>query len=121
MTDNNSDFLSFLSENDPLGLLKPKQSNKPKAKRSVLLNNFEEIVDFFEEHNREPKDSSSDIKEFQLYHRLKAIRNNASMAKELKPYDMYGLLSGDSVSTITLEDYLNEDPLNLLWGDLPRF
>ena len=118
MTDKNSDFLNFLSENDPLGLLKPKQSNKPKAKRSVLLNNFEEIVDFFEEHNREPKDSSSDIKEFQLYHRLKAIRNNASMAKELKPYDMYGLLSGDSVSTITLEDYLNEDPLNLLGGDL---
>lgn len=46
MTDTNSDFLSFLSENDPLGLLKQPKANKPKAKRSVLLNNFEEIVDF---------------------------------------------------------------------------
>lgn len=118
MTDTNSDFLSFLSENDPLGLLKQPKANKPKAKRSVLLNNFEQIVDFFEEYNREPKDSSTDIKEFQLYHRLKAIRANAEMAKELKPYDMYGLLNGASVSTITLDDYLNDDPLNLLSGDM---
>ena len=52
MTDTNSDFLSFLSENDPLGLLKHPKANKPKAKRSVLLNNFEEIVDFFEEYRQ---------------------------------------------------------------------
>ena len=118
MADKNSDFLNFLSENDPLGLLKTKTTNKPKAKRSVLLNNFEEIVDFFEENNREPRDSSNNIKEFQLYHRLKAIRSNADMAKELKPYDIYGLLNGTSVSTITLEDFLNDDPLNLLGGDM---
>lgn len=118
MSENNNDFLSFLSENDPLGLLKSAKPQKNKAKRSVLLNNFEEIVDFFEEYNREPSDSSNDIKEFQLYHRLKAIRSNAEMAKELKAYDMYGLLSGESVSTITLDDFLNDDPLNLLSGDL---
>lgn len=118
MSENNNDFLSFLSENDPLGLLKSAKPQKNKAKRSVLLNNFEEIVDFFEENNREPSDSSNDIKEFQLYHRLKAIRSNAEMAKELKAYDMYGLLSGESVSTITLDDFLNDDPLNLLSGDL---
>lgn len=118
MKDSNSDFLSFLAENDPLGLLKQSKTSKPKAKRSVLLNNFEEIVDFFEEYNREPKNSSTDVKEFQLYHRLKAIRSNAEMAKELKPYDMYGLLNGASVSTITLDDYLNDDPLNLLSGDM---
>ena len=69
MSENNNDFLSFLSENDPLGLLKSAKPQKNKAKRSVLLNNFEEIVDFFEEYNREPSDSSNDIKEFQLYHR----------------------------------------------------
>ena len=118
MNDNNSDFLSFLSENDPLGLLKKPNQTKSKSKRSVLLNNFEEIVDFFEEHNREPEDSSNDIKEFQLYHRLKAIRTNAEMAKELKPYDMYGLLNKESVSTITLDDFLNDDPLNLLGCDM---
>jgi hypothetical protein len=118
MSNSNTDFLSFLSENDPLGLLKSAKPQKPKAKRSVLLNNFEEIVNFFEEYNREPRNSSKDIKEFQLYHRLKAIRSNAEMAKELKPYDMYGLLNGESVSTITLDDFLNDDPLNLLGGDM---
>lgn len=118
MTDKNNDFLSFLSENDPLGLLKSAKPQKPKAKRSVLFNNFEEIVNFFEEYNREPCDSPTDIKEFQLYHRLKAIRSNAEMAKELKPYDLYGLLNGESVSTITLDDFLNDDPLNLLNGDM---
>jgi len=118
MTDNKNDFLSFLLENDPLGLLKSGKPQKTKSKRSVLLNNFEEIVDFFEEYNREPCDSSSNVKEFQLYHRLKAIRSNAEMAKELKPYDMYGLLNGESVSTITLDDFLNDDPLNLLGGDM---
>ena len=118
MSNSDTDFLSFLSENDPLGLLKSAKPQKPKAKRSVLLNNFEEIVNFFEEFNREPCDSPTDIKEFQLYHRLKAIRSNAEMAKELKPYDMYGLLNGESVSTITLDDFLNDDPLNLLSGDV---
>ena len=118
MSNSNTDFLSFLSENDPLGLLKSAKPQKPKAKRSVLLNNFEEIVNFFEEYNREPRNSSKDIKEFQLYHRLKAIRSNDEMAKELKPYDMYGLLNGESVSTITLDDFLNDDPLNLLGGDM---
>ena len=40
------------------------------------------------------------------------------MAKALKPYDLYGLLSGESVSTLTLDDFLNDDPLNLLSGDI---
>lgn len=118
MSNSDTDFLSFLSENDPLGLLKSAKPQKPKAKRSVLLNNFEEIVNFFEEYNREPCNSPTDIKEFQLFHRLKAIRSNAEMAKELKPYDMYGLLNGESISTITLDDFLNDDPLNLLSGDM---
>lgn len=118
MSDSNTDFLNFLSENDPLGLLNSAKPQKPKAKRSVLLNNFEEIVNFFEEYNREPCDSPTDIKEFQLFHRLKVIRSNAEMVKELKSYDMYGLLNGESVSTITLDDLLNDDPLNLLSGDI---
>lgn len=118
MSDSNTDFLNFLSENDPLGLLNSAKPQKPKAKRSVLLNNFEEIVNFFEEYNREPCDSPTDIKEFQLFHRLKVIRSNAEMVKELKSYDMYGLLNGESVSTITLDDLLNDDPLNLLSGDM---
>lgn len=116
MANSNSDFLDFLSQNDPLGLLKSKETIKPKAATSVLLNNFEEIVNFFEEYNREPQRASTDVKEFQLYCRLKTIRESASMVKELKDFDLYGLLSGANISNITLEDILGNDPLNLL-GD----
>lgn len=73
MANSNSNFIEFLSQNDPLGLLKVNTPVKPKAVRSILLSNFEEIVNFFEENNREPQHASTDIKEFQLYCRLKAI------------------------------------------------
>lgn len=117
MADNSSNIKDFFAANDPLGLLKPKSSAKSKS-YSVLLQNFEEIVNFFEENNREPKKSSSDIYEFQLYCRLNAIRNNSEMVKELKDFDMYGLLQGNGVSSITLDDILGDDPLNLLGGEL---
>lgn len=117
MANSNSDFLDFLSQNDPLGLLKVNEISKPKATRSVLLSNFEEIVNFFEENNREPKRSSTDIKEFQLYCRLNSIRQNADMVKELKSFDFYGLLSGSNISDITFDDIIGNDPLNLLGGD----
>lgn len=110
-------FIEFLQDNDPLGLLKVKQEKRPKGNRSVLLNNFEEIVYFFEERNREPKNSTDDIKEFQLYCRLKAIRNNPAMVQELKEFDLYGLLKGENVSDITFEDLLGNDPFNLLGGE----
>jgi|GEM_PF-1699475 uncharacterized protein yeeC len=117
MVEKKSDFIDFLSQNDPLGLLKKHPKAKQRSKRTVLLQNFEEIVNFFEEHEREPKKSASDIYEFQLFCRLEAIRNNSKMVKELKEFDMYGLLEGVSISNITLEDILGDDPLNLLSGD----
>ena len=101
MANSNSNFIEFLSQNDPLGLLKVNTPVKPKAVRSILLSNFEEIVNFFEENNREPQHASTDIKEFQLYCRLKAIRESAEMVKELKDFDFYGLLSGSNISTVS--------------------
>lgn len=110
-------FIDFLKDNDPLGLLKAKPQNRPKGNRSVLLYNFEEIANFFEEKNREPRNSTDDIKEFQLYCRLKAIRNNPAMVQELKEFDIYGLLKGENISDITFEDLLGNDPFNLLGGE----
>ena len=112
MANSNSNFIEFLSQNDPLGLLKVNTPVKPKAVRSILLSNFEEIVNFFEENNREPQHASTDIKEFQLYCRLKAIRESAEMVKELKDFDFYGLLSGSNISNITFDDIIGNDPLN---------
>lgn len=115
MADNN--FIDFLTENDPLGLLNKTKQTRSKVSGSVLLNNFEEIVNFFEEKEREPQNSTVDIKEFQLYCRLKSIRANANMVKELKSFDLYGLLKGENVSDVTFEDLLGNDPFNLLSGE----
>lgn len=112
-----NDFLEFLSENDPFGLLNKKPKSTLRANRSVLLNNFEEIVNFFEEKGRVPQNSTTDIKEFQLYCRLKNMRSNPSFVKELKEFDLNGLLTGAEVSDMTFEDLLGDDPLNLLGGD----
>ena len=112
MADNS--FIDFLIENDPLGLLKNKADKRHREKNSILLNNFEEIVYFFEEKGREPQNSTVDIKEFQLFCRLKSIRCNANMVKELKDFDLYGLLRGDNISDVPFESILGNDPFNLL-------
>lgn len=117
MAKNNNDFIKFLSENDPFGLLQVKPKSNPRSNRSVLLNNFEEIVNFYEENNREPGNSTTDIKEFQLYCRLKYIKSNPSFVKELKEFDYNGLLSDPNISSIPFEDIIGDDPLNLLGDD----
>lgn len=117
MAKETTDFLDFLQENDPFGLLKKKSKKTPRANRSVLLNNFEEIVNFFEENNREPQNSATDVKEFQLYCRLKHIRTKPEFVQQLKEFDLHGLLKGEGVQDIPFEDFLGDDPLNLLGGD----
>ena len=116
MSDSREELLKLLSE-DPYGLLKNQESSKKKISNFVLLNNFEEIVSFVEENNRLPENSISGIKEFQLYCRLKAIKSNPEMVKQLKDYDLLGLLSGDDVAEITLEDITSVDPHHLLSDD----
>ena len=116
MSDSREELLKLLSE-DPYGLLKNQESSKKKISNFVLLNNFEEIVSFVEENNRLPENSISGIKEFQLYCRLKAIKSNPEMVKQLKDYDLLGLLSGDDVAEITLEDITSVDPHHLLSND----
>jgi len=110
-------FLDFLTENDALGLLKAKPKPSKRANRSVLLNNFEEIVSFFEDKGREPQNTTADIKEFQLYCRLKNIKSNPAFVQELKSFDLHGLLSGSDVIDVPFEDLLGDDPLNLLGND----
>lgn len=112
-----NNFIDFLIENDPLGLLKGKQEPVRKVSGSVLLNNFEEIVEFYEDNGHEPQNSIKNIREFQLYCRLKSIRTNPAMVKELKKFDYYGLLKGENISDVPFEDLIGNDPFNLLSGD----
>ena len=113
--DKREELLSLLSQ-DPYGLLNvDSSSNRGEANESVLKNNFEEIVDFFEANNREPSSNLDNIYEFQLYCRLKKIRSTPSMVKMLKPLDIHGLLENEKEQTI--EEVLSNDPLGLLDDD----
>ena len=116
MSDDRAELLKILQD-DPLGLLKKEEPSKKAMAHTVLLNNFEEIVGFYEEYNRVPTDSVSNIKEFQLFCRLKSIKSQPNMVKQLRDYDLHGLLNGDDVAEVTLEDITRDDPFNLLSDD----
>ncbi|WP_462133614.1 GIY-YIG nuclease family protein [Peptostreptococcus stomatis] len=101
---------------DPLGLLNVQSAEKTPERTSSekrLIKSFEEINQFYEENNREPK-IGSNIGEFMLASRLQGIRNNPSKVKMLLPFDFYNLLKDDESKSITVEDILGDDPMNLL-------
>lgn len=114
----NSKFDSIFSD-DPLGLLNV-QIDETKQERTTadkrLIDSFEEINQFYEENGREPK-IGSDIGEFMLASRLQGIRNNPGKVKILLPFDFYNLLKCEESKSITVEDILGDDPLNLLVSD----
>lgn len=113
-----SKFDSIFSD-DPLGLLEI-QLNEDKKERTTadkrLIESFEEINQFYEENGREPK-VGSDIGEFMLASRLQGIRNNPGKVKTLLPFDFHNLLKCEESKSITVEDILGDDPMNLLVGD----
>lgn len=104
---------------DPLGLLSV-QTNEDKKERTSsekrLIESFEEINQFYEENDREPK-VGADIGEFMLASRLQGIRNNPSKVKTLLPFDFHNLLRCDESKSITVEDILGDDPMSLLVGE----
>ena len=109
------ELLSLL-QNDPFNLLEIKGVRKSDLEQeSILKNNFEEIVDFFEENGREPNSNLNNIVEYQLYCRLKTIRSKPDMIKILKPYDLNNLLK--DCRELSLEDVISQDPYGLLNED----
>ena len=54
-------LLSLIAE-DPFNLLKQRSTSRQGAHNIVLLNNFEEIVSFYEDNKREPADDINNIK-----------------------------------------------------------
>ena len=114
----NDKFLDIFSD-DPLGLLNissvESHTEKTPADKK-LIESFEEINNFYECNNREPK-VSADISEFMLASRLQGIRNNPKKVKVLLPFDFYDLLNCEQSKSITVEQILGDDPLNLLASD----
>ena len=113
--DKREELLNIISQ-DPYNLLNvERESANREAQESALMNNFEEIVDFFEANGHEPTSNLDDIYEFQLYCRLKNIRSTPKMVKELKPIDYHNLLANEK--ELTLEEVIENDPLGLLEDD----
>lgn len=107
-----------LIKDDPFRLLETKvktvEEHSPKDR--VLISSFEEINNFVEQNNHEPRPEASNILEFKLYSRLKAIRSDSSKVKLLKPYDFHNLLN-ENVREMTIEDVIADDSLGLLETD----
>ncbi|HCL00022.1 MAG TPA: hypothetical protein DHW42_07975 [Candidatus Marinimicrobia bacterium] len=125
-------ILDEIFSNDPLGLLnfKPKISNARTADER-LLSSFQEINDFVNNNGKEPAPNPSNISEFQLYSRLKNLRDDETKIGQLKEHDIHNLLPtivtdqinepqakyGKPKDINSLDDILGDDSFDILGGD----
>ncbi|WKX75606.1 GIY-YIG nuclease family protein [Zobellia laminariae] len=104
--------LDDIFNDDEFGILdsKPKNSNV-KSEDERLIESFEEINAFFEKNDREPE--ATNVTEFKLLSRLKALRKDAKKVEILKPFDTHNLLNTkEEVKSVA--DILNDDDLGIL-------
>lgn len=100
--------------------VKPKVSNVRNADERLLAT-FNEINEFFIKHEKEPQPNPSNISEFQLYSRLKGIRENPEKMISLLNEDINGLLKKEKKEINSFVDIFNDDSLNLLEDDTDLF
>tara|TARA_B110000046_G_scaffold151619_1_gene160428 strand:- start:3 stop:1193 length:1191 start_codon:yes stop_codon:yes gene_type:complete len=111
-------ILKEIFENDPFGLLnvKPKKS-AARTSDERLAASFNEINDFIDNNEREPKPDVSNISEYKLYSTLKGLRDNKDKILALEPQDKYGLLNIEKKEINSLDDILGDDSLDILGDD----
>ena len=111
-------ILKEIFENDPFGLLivKPKKS-AARTSDERLATSFDEINDFIEKNEREPKPDPTNISEYKLYSTLKGLRENEDKMMALEPQDKYGLLNIEKKEINSLDDILGDDSLDILGDD----
>jgi len=111
-------ILKEIFENDPLGLLtiKPKKS-AARTSDERLASSFDEINDFIEKNEREPKPDVSNISEYKLYSTLKGLRDNEEKILALEPQDKYGLLNTEKKEINSIDDIFGDDSLDILGDD----
>ena len=117
--------LDEIFANDPFGLLNVKAKNSNvKTGEQRLVDSFEEINDFVVKNSREPSASQESVGEYQLYARLKNLREDLTKIKVLKEYDFLKLLPDidkPKQSTVkeinSLDDIFANDSLNILGDD----
>jgi hypothetical protein len=107
-------ILDDIFSNDPFGLLnvKPKTSNVKSADERLSAS-FEEINDFIAKNDREPQPNPSNISEYQLYSRLKSLREDENKMLALESQDKYSLLNVEKKEINSIDDIFNDDLLGI--------
>jgi hypothetical protein len=107
--------LEDIFNDDEFGILdSTKQNSNLKTEDERLIESFQEINVFFENNNREPE--ATNVSEFKLLSRLKALRKDESKVEILKSYDAHNLLN-TKVEVKSVVDILNDDDLGILDTD----
>ena len=112
-------ILDEIFNNDSLGLLKvlPKSSPARNADERLLAS-FQEIVDFYEKNNnQEPTPNPNNIAEYQLYSRLKNLRESEEKILALASVDKYNLLQSERQEINSIDDIFSDQTFDLLNND----
>jgi hypothetical protein len=112
------EVLGEIFNSDTMGLLvvKPKSSSALNSDERLTAS-FQEINEFFERHNREPQPNVENISEYQLYSRLKNLREDEDKMMVCKPHDKYGLLKTEKKEIKSIDDIFGDDSLDILGDD----
>lgn len=114
MMEDKDKILDDIFSNDPLGLLNVKlKTSNVKTADERLSSSFEEINDFIAKNDREPAPNPSNISEYQLYSRLKNLREDEGKMLALEPQDKYGLLNIEKKEINSIDDIFNDDLLGI--------
>lgn len=112
-------ILDEIFNSDSLGLLKvlPKSSPARNADERLLAS-FQEIVDFYERNNnQEPTPNPQNIAEYQLYSRLKNLRESDEKIWALASVDKYNLLQSVKQEINSIDDIFSDNTFDLLNTD----
>ena len=72
--------------------------------RVIELGDKKEINEFISKNEREPAPNPSNITEYQLYSRLKNLREDENKMLALEPQDKYGLLNVEKKEINSIDD-----------------
>ncbi len=86
------DWLSFINDDDKLGLTTVKVKSKAPTADEHLVAKFQEINDFYKANDRLPENNMANISELMLFKRLDSIRGNDTQCHALVDFDEFNLL-----------------------------
>jgi hypothetical protein len=86
------DWLSFINDDDELGLTAVKIKSKAPTADEHLVAKFQEINDFYKANGRLPENNMANISELMLFKRLDSIRGNDTQCHALVDFDEFNLL-----------------------------